>query len=254
MSFKQIYTILIAATCLSLATPAYSYTLIDFQDSGLEHGEIIGSQYSSLGLTISAINRGGGPDLAILFDSTKNQTRDPDLEDPWSVGNIPTNEVLGNVLIIAENDTDSDGDGLIDNPDDEGSRPAGTIFFEFDFDITGFGFDLLDVEGSVEYGDDSGYFATFYSDATEIGHIGFGDLLADLTIVYGDNSANRISPITADYLGIDSFNRVEINFGGSAAIDNIQFAAVPEPSTIILFGFGLLGTVAACRSRGKRKD
>ena len=53
------------------------------------------------------------------------------------------NGVLGNLLIIAENDIDGNGDGFIDNPDDAGVRPAGALFFDFNSPLTSFGIDIL---------------------------------------------------------------------------------------------------------------
>lgn len=220
---------------------------VDFDS--LAHGEKASGQFrADYGLTISAENRGGGPDLAIIFNSTLTGTRDPDLEDAWSGGNIAS-ETLNNLLIIAENGRDSNHDGLIDHPDDEGSSPAGSIFFDFDNPITSFGFDMIDIEGPDEFGKDSGFFAVFYDGDTVLASVGFSDLIDptspffDPTIAYGNNTANRIQPIMAAQLDLDRFDRVEINLGGSGAVDNISFdpAPVPEPSTVCLVGLGLLG-------------
>ena len=52
-------------------------------------------------------------------------------------------------------------------------------------------------------------------------------------------TANRIPSITADALGIADFQKVELNLGGSSAVDNITFEPIPEPSTLVLLGAGL---------------
>jgi len=237
---------------LSIATSANA-ALITFND--LEHGTIVNSQYAvSHGLNIYAENTGGGPDLAIIFDSSHSNNRDPDLVGPgaetWDGGNLAPDTTLGKLLIIAENSADKNEDGLIDNPDDEGSRPAGSLFFEFDSPISEFGFDLVDVE-LAETGNDSGYVATFYSGSDQAASVKFSDFIDPLsayydpTVVYGDNFANHIAPIQAASLGLLSFDKVEVNFGGSAAIDNIYWdrpginAEIPVPATIWMFGIGL---------------
>lgn len=259
MKFSKTLTAALAS-CLLCATPVLAAPVtIDF--NSLEHGRIVNTQYS--GVTISADNDGGGPDLAVAFNTNtaEDQTSDDDLLKPWDAGNIPANTDLGNILIIQENNDVTNG--IANDPDDEGSRPAGSIFFDFAFEVDSFGFDLIDVEGPAEYGTDKGYFATFYVNDTVLGSVGFGDFVTfgsgfyDPSVVFGNNSANRIAPITATTLGIDYFDLVEINFGGSAGIDNIVYTeasttttnVVPIPAAAWLFAsaLGLFGYL------GKRK-
>lgn len=88
-------------------------------------GTQVMSQYS--GVTITALNAASGPDKAIIFDSANPSVEDEDLRTPGpGTGN---DTPLGGVLIIAENDTDADGDGLIDVPDDNAA--GGTLVFDF---------------------------------------------------------------------------------------------------------------------------
>lgn len=247
---------MLAAILFLVCTNAHAAT-IGFDS--LAHGEIVNSQYdATFGVRIGAVNIGGGPDLAIVFDSSKANTSDPDLEAPFSGGNLADRKDLGNMLIIGENDIDSNGDGLVDDPDDEGSRPAGSIFIDFDTPITSFGFDIVDVEGPDANGNDSGYSVQFFMGETAIASVGFGSfldessLLYDSSVAFGDNSANHIDQIIAAELGASAFDRVEINFGGSAAIDNLTFTPVPLPSAIFLLGAGLCGLAGIQRKKFKK--
>ena len=51
-------------------------------------------------IIISANNLSGGPNLALDFDTRETGTRDSDLEDASSLGNIDSYEVLGMLLMI----------------------------------------------------------------------------------------------------------------------------------------------------------
>lgn len=261
-------TLAALACCLAAPTTTRASILIDFND--LVHGEIVNTQYSGSGLTISAINP-NGPDIAAAFDSEQYSWRDPDLVGPpagtWATGNLAPGTRLGRLLIIAENSRDRNNDGILDYPDDEGARPAGSIFMDFGVFIDEIGFDLVDVEGPEEYGAHSGYTAIFHN-GTETASIGFGDFVDmnsvfyDSTVEFGDNSANRIAPITAEMLGISSFNRVEFNFGGSGAIDNIRYSIytppedppmhTPEPASVLIWSC-LLG-IGGYRATRKRRQ
>ena len=210
-------------------------TVIGFD--GFAHGEVIDLQLQ--GVTIEAHNTGGGPDLAVVFDSNRTGTRDPDLEaasggqDLWSGGNLMGTD-LGGILILQENSWGC-GDGICNKPDDEGSRPAGSITFAFEAAILSFGLDLIDIE---DHGNEMG--ALVFEGSTGSQSIAFSDLLPAGLI--GDNSANRVDPIDVLGLGIGTVNRVRVELGGSGALDNVSYTThtlVPEPSTATLLGLAL---------------
>ena len=217
------YKRMAAIACAGLAMSA-SADVIDF--SSLSHGEIVNSQFSSMGVNISAINFNQSFDLAVAFDTSLSGTADPDLEGPWSMGNTDLNTALGNVLIIQENDD-------ID-PDDEGGRPAGQLIFDFDMSIQSFGFTVVDVEDSTS----ENSVIEFFSGGSLVGSINFDQFEAggsnDFGAIYGNNSINLIGELSPGA----NFDQVVITAGGSMGFDNVSFT-VPAPGSLELFGLGV---------------
>jgi len=259
-----------SALALALAGPAVAADVEVLDLSGFSHGDIASVQ-SINGVTIAADNFHNNLDLAVVFDTTARNTADRDLEGvnasgqgSWDGGNLAGSAVnVGNVIIIQEQNRNTEiiNNGTAVNiADDEGRRPAGELVFGFAEAITSFGFDLIDVEGTAEFTQGSGFFATF-TDLTTTVSVAFRDLINpssafyDRTVEFGDNSANRIQPITAEQLGLESFSEVTINLGGSGAVGNINYTpdagpptAVPTPSAAIA-GMGLMGLMGARRRR-----
>lgn len=251
---RRSLTFLAALTAGLAGVPAGSADVITFD--GFVNGQIMNTQIP--GVTITAMNPNRVHDLAAIFDTNLTGIADPDLEGPnWSGGNLAGDPeaggggtTLGNVLIIAENNTGA-GDGILDDPDDEGSRPGGVLIFEFDTALVSLGFDILDVEGVTE---EPGSI-DFFLNGGLIGTVNLADFINpvssfhDPTIEFGNHTANRISPITAAQLNADMFDEVRFNMGGSGAIDNIDFTVVPAPGTLLL-----LGAAGLLRHRNRRRQ
>lgn len=135
----------LAAGALLAAAPAQSLTL-DFES--FEHGEVVADRVASHGdWTLVADNPNRSFDIAAAFDTGVSGSADPDLEmgTGWSGGNVDPDTQLGNILILQENSTGC-STGVCSNPDDEGSRPAGSLLFLFDETFTVASIDLVDVE------------------------------------------------------------------------------------------------------------
>ena len=231
---RRLLAVLAISCCLSSAAFA---AVIDFES--YSSGTIIDSEYTSL-LTVSAINASSGPDVAVIFDTTNPTGGDADLGGPFGTNDssLSNNYSPGNVLIIHE--TNNCNAFTCEDPDDEGSRNAGTFFFDFASVITLESIDFFDIE-TVEGTNNE--IKLFDKDDNE--------LLPNTFFVPdtgGDNMWGQL------LFGVDGVKRIELNMGGSGAIDNITFTAaempqVPVPAAIWLFGSGLIGLVGFARRK-----
>ena len=250
----------------------------------LSHGQIVSDQFyddgSDTGFQVFGKNFHDGRELIVAFDTRKDDTRDPDLEAPFEDGNLivdgKNQDFNGNAidfnaaLIIQEGPRKRfdggrpNGDGtFLETPndaDDEGRRDpggAGSITFDFNRPISSFGIDLLDVEGVTE-----AFSFVFSSNGVEVATVEFKEFISSPVFVqtehevdFGDNSANRIVPITAKKLTdftettIASFDQVTVNLGGSGALDNIRYTqAVPEPTSLAVW-LGAMFAFVGCFNR-----
>jgi len=230
-----------------------------------EHGRILNG-LDLRGVSVAADNFHTSGDYAVVFDTRARGTDDPDLQGPnasggrWDAGNVAADQVLGNLIILQERshrrawDNQANSGGVMLRPDDEGKRSggsspgAGALTFTFARGVSAVGFDLVDIEGHSEFGPNTGYFAAF-SGGGETTTLSFAELgITDPSITWGNNSANRIAPLTAEALGLGSIESVTVNLGGSGAVGNINFThTIPTP-TAGLGGVVIL-TVLAIRRR-----
>lgn len=236
-------TIALSISSMLAAAPSRCEAGVQTLDfSSLRHGELVGSQFVDQGVTISGYNLVRKYSAVAAFDTTKPSSVDPDLNGPsWKTGNLKASApVLGMALILPENLKDRNGDGLLDSPDDEGTKPAGYFEFVFSKSISMFGLDLIDIESDQEKNGG----LTFYS-GNESKTLTFGQLKSlDPSVAYGDNSANRIDPILAESLGLSGFDKVKVFMNGSGAVDNVTFGTptnndpVPEPASLAIWAIG----------------
>lgn len=198
----------------SLATASQALTL-NFE--GFAAGTWVKEQYAGSGVHISASNP-NGPDKAIIFDSANPTGGDTDLRTP---GYHSTNTVpYGKILIIAENDNDSNNDGLVDHPDDEGAQPAGYIRFRFD-NVQNAGYaDMIDIE-------ETGGTFKFYLNDNLVETIGIPKK--------GDNSVWRTTWSNFNY------DELKVNLAGSGAVGELN--VVPEPASMAALAVGVLALI-----------
>ncbi|MEM7083904.1 MAG: VPLPA-CTERM sorting domain-containing protein [Pseudomonadota bacterium] len=225
--------LLALGAAFALSPVSFAIT-IDFED--IQAGTIVDNEYNILGATISAFNFDNGLDLAVVFDTENPTGGDYDLGGPFTPG--PGNDLgmlsPGNVLIIQENDN-CDAFSCT-TPDDEGSRPAGQFVIEFDTAVRLDSIDFFDVEFSESGPSENNRIRLYDIDGDLI------DLLLYTPDTGGDNQWVR------SFFGIDGVSRIEINMGGSGAIDNITYAPVPVPGALLLM-LSALGGLGFMRKR-----
>ncbi|MBK8976535.1 MAG: hypothetical protein IPM29_11510 [Planctomycetes bacterium] len=177
---------------------------------GLPAGTWMRDQLNGMGVTISATNNTPGhPNKAILFDTLNPTGGDWDLRtpNPSAPGNT---EPLGFVLIIAENDIDLNGDGLVDDPDDEAG--GGTLRITWDYDVTFLSTRVLDVDGG-----EIDYLRLFDAMGNEIS-----------TTLIPDAPDGAVQRITPSPTGVSGVRTAVLELGGSGALTRIRFC--PDPA------------------------
>lgn len=169
--------------------------LLDFE--GFPHGTIISDQYAADGIQISAAALSGRPDAVIVFDSNHSGTPDFDLE----VG-------IGNMAIIPENVIDSDGDTLVDAPND--SAAGGTLTFDFDTVRSVEYVVLVDIER------DGPNAITMFDEG--------GLQIASVPIPHIGDMTWQAVPV-----GVEGVKRLEVHYEDSGAIGEICLDHSPDP-------------------------
>jgi hypothetical protein len=172
------------------------------------------TQYAWLGIHIEAENDGGGPDLAIVFDSAHPTGDDYDLGTPnedfggpgigsgGEAGKPGENDVpLGKLLIIAEDATDNDRNGRVDDPDDEAD--GGMITFTFDTPLEVIRLEIVDMEESP-----FGYVIARNDQNQIIRNVGMQDL--------GNNAVQRVE------VNAKNVSTLEVFFPGTGGLTDLE--------------------------------
>ncbi len=224
-TFTPTFTPTNTPTPTATPTPFCSTAPVSMDFSDLLAGTVLNSQIP--GVVIWAQNnRADHPNSAIIFDSdypsggdldlgTPNQDFDgPGLGAGGRIGQPGANSLeLGNLLILAENNVDANGDGLIDDPDDEGS--GGKIFVQFDQPQAVDAFRVVDVDG----GETGGYIRSY--DTT-------GALMSTVPIFsQGDNAVQLVS---VHKLGVHRLEIELVGAGGIHTISTCQPLLAPTPT------------------------
>ncbi|MFT5489379.1 MAG: hypothetical protein ACI9JL_000501 [Paracoccaceae bacterium] len=242
------------ACVFALGAHAGSITL-DFNAVG--DGAIVSDGTSSTGLysgiSISALNTGGGPNLAVAYDSGGTIGRDSDLEENrfgsrFTNGGTGATGVtgFGNLLVVQENSVGCSTGGSCAQPDDE----AGGGFLRFGFDKVHIleSFDYFDIDGSPDQQAESIAVKLFttagfdWSDSVDGTNV---VLIDDLLSTGGDNTF-RTHLLENPELVFG----IEFQFSSSGAIDNLVLDTVltaveiPAPPVLgillaAIFGLGI---------------
>ncbi len=224
---RQVIAVVILASGIGIPVVVQAAPVpltLDFELDGtgnaLLAGQMVDSEFSALGVQITADNAAAGhPNLAIIFDSGNPTGGDSDLYTP-NPGTHPSNTVpYGNILILAENAVDANGDGLIDDPDDEGNQPAGYIRFSLGTTYNAADLVLIDTE--------------------EHGTIDF--LLGGTQVGMAPIPTTGNGGIVAAHFSGAEFDAFQVNLGGSGGLAEVT--VVPEPASLALLACGVMAMV-----------
>ncbi len=180
-------------------------------------GTVVGNQWASMGVSFTFVNNNPNKTpVGVIFDSSNPTGGDWDLGTPNQDFGGPgigvggeqgaageNNTALGNLLILAENTTDSNNDGLIDDPDDEGA--GGELQMNFAFPYYVESLSMVDLDNG------NGLIRVHQT----------GNRVTDFNIPgLGDNAVNTI-PIQ-----LDSVVQLRVILPGSGGISALAYCPV----------------------------
>ncbi len=265
MKFGNCMKWLAGGFAMSLAVAAHAVPItVDFSNddngSPMVNGQIVDTEF----FTNFTVSSGGtGHAGTAIFDSS-----DPGPNDSGGDKDLLVN--LGNIMIL-QNDalTSQTTPGIFDEPNDEaGFSPSGmgSMIFSFSQAVELVSIDLIDINGGIladVFMTDGDGRVRHYDVPSQWTHDieaspgtqGYNTLSLQTLLAQDPEPGvpiltNQVPAPTQDP-GFDPFNvlELEIQFSGSAALDNLVFEdnPIPEPATLTLLGLG--GAVLLRRRR-----
>jgi hypothetical protein len=221
--------VLITVSIVFLSFLPVNATVLDF--NGFPAGAVVAGQTPSGGthpgdsfvdFALSCVNNGFGPNSIIVFDSQAPTGNDADLGTPnedfdgpgvgWGGEQGAPGEngrSYGNLLIIAEDLCDKNGDDLVDDPDDEAF--GGVYIFDFENAVQVMYVVLVDIDND---------------ESAETRLFGINGLIATIPAsALGNNSVQSL--ICEQHFGV---LRMEVEISSSGAIAEIEY--VPDTSPV----------------------
>ena len=205
-----------ACTANAGACPGTQVLTFDQDPNGnpIPAGTVVGNQWASMGVTFSFINNNPNtPPAGVIFDSSNPTGGDFDLGTPHADFGGPgigtggaqgapgqNDTPLGNLLVLAENVTDANNDGLIDDPDDEGAGGELQMNFAYPY--------FLESMSIVDLDNGNGFIRVEQT----------GNRITDFNIPgLGDNAVTTVA------INLDSVVQVRVILPGSGGISALAF-------------------------------
>ena len=239
---KRICTIAAGLGLLGLATTAKAVN-VDFE--AYKPGNPV--EFAGFGngiFAISATGNSGDAGNATVLNT--ESTGDPNFKYKYASGNLKSSR-LRKVLITPVTDGSTTADSA-----------GGQLTLTFFNPLKSFGFDFLD----VDVADAPFTTVTFRSGGADVATIPFSEFknssspFKRTTVQFGNRTANRVAPFSANQFGLDVNNgegidEVVFDFPSEFALDNVNYRVnpIPEPTAVGM----LLGLPALTMLRRRRR-
>ncbi len=178
---------------------------------GYAAGTIVQDQWASEAVFITGVtNDPSHPDEVLIFDTAHPTGGDTDLVTPGYGRNnaLPR----GEVLVLADNTVDENGDGLVDNPGD--SNGGGTFTLDFSVCSRLESATVLDIDST----EPDCFFEAFDINGVSLGQWPLAQM--------GDNSIQ-----TVDFGGVELVRKLQLTICASGALVDVTYCPTPGADT-----------------------